>query len=195
MVSLDLCPHNGQVSSAISSISAIRCLFLVLISYYRTCSNYRFKGFVIKLSEKISYSVGDLASACDCKVETVRYYEKTGLMPKPPRTMCGLRLFSLEHLKRLVFIRRSRDLGFTIKQISELLRFVDEPDHTCGEVKAMAMLHARTVQEKINDLKRLQKALDDMAVRCKEKITGWRIVLSLTPYLETNQGFHNARSS
>ena len=123
----------------------------------------------MKHSEKNSYSVGDLATTCGCKVETVRYYEKTGLMPKPPRTMGGHRLYSLDHLKRLVFIRRSRDLGFTIKQISELLRFIDEPDHTCGEVKAMAMLHARTVQEKINDLKRLQKALEDMAVRCKGK--------------------------
>ena len=123
----------------------------------------------MKFSEKIHYSVGDLATTCDCKVETVRYYEKTGLMPKPPRTMGGHRLYSLDHLKRLVFIRRSRDLGFTIKQISELLRFVDEPEHTCGEVKAMAMLHARTVQKKINDLNRLQKALNDMAVRCKGK--------------------------
>ena len=121
----------------------------------------------MKLSEKTSYSVGDLATACGCKVETVRYYEKTELMPKPPRTMGGHRLYSLDHLKRLVFIRRSRDLGFTIKQINELLRFIDEPDHTCGEVKAMAMLHARTVQKKINDLQRLQKALNDMAVRCK----------------------------
>ena len=121
----------------------------------------------MKLSEKTCYSVGDLATACGCKVETVRYYEKTGLLPNPPRTMGGHRVYSLEHLKRLVFIRRSRDLGFTIAQISELLRFIDEPDHNCGEVKAMAMLHARTVQKKINDLQRLQKALNDMAVRCK----------------------------
>ncbi|NOR41844.1 MAG: MerR family transcriptional regulator [Gammaproteobacteria bacterium] len=121
----------------------------------------------MKLSEKTSYSVGDLATACGCKVETVRYYEKTGLLPNPPRTMGGHRVYSLEHLKRLVFIRRSRDLGFTIAQISKLLRFIDEPDHSCGEVKTMAMLHARAVQKKINDLQRLQKALNEMAVRCK----------------------------
>jgi MerR family mercuric resistance operon transcriptional regulator len=121
----------------------------------------------MNISEKISYSVGDLATTCGCKVETVRYYEKTGLMPNPPRTMGGHRLYSLDHLKRLVFIRRSRDLGFTIKQITELLRFIDESGHTCGEVKAMAMLHSRAVQKKIKDLQRLQKALNDMAVRCK----------------------------
>ena len=123
----------------------------------------------MNISKKNSYSVGDLATACGCKVETVRYYEKTGLMPNPPRTMGGHRIYSLEHMKRLVFIRRSRELGFTIQQVSELLHFVDQPGHSCGEVKAMAMLQARTVQEKIDKLKRLQKALNDMAVRCKGK--------------------------
>lgn len=115
------------------------------------------------------YSVGELATAGGCKVETVRYYEKVGLMPEPPRTEGGHRLYSLDLLKRLTFIRRSRELGFPIEQIRGLLRFVDEPGHTCGEVKGMAMLQARAVQEKINDLKRLQKALNAMAARCKGK--------------------------
>lgn len=114
-----------------------------------------------------SFTVGDLATQSGCKVETVRYYEKTGLMPDPPRTDGGHRIYSLDHLKRLFFIRRSRELGFTIAQIKELLRFVDEPDHTCGEVRGMAMLQARAVQEKIDDLKRLQKALKEMAALCK----------------------------
>lgn len=123
----------------------------------------------MKFSEKICYSMGDLTAACGCKAETVRYYEKTGLMPNPPRTGGGHRVYSLDHLKRLVFIRRSRELGFTIEQVSELLRFVDEPGHSCGEVKAVAMLQARSVQEKIDDLKRLLRALNDMAARCKGK--------------------------
>ena len=121
----------------------------------------------MKLSDKTTYTVGDLATACGCKAETVRYYEKTGLMPDPPRTEGGHRIYSINLLKRLVFIRRSRDLGFSIEQVGELLRFVDEPGHSCGEVKAMAMLQARAVQEKMKDLKRLQKALNEMAARCK----------------------------
>lgn len=121
----------------------------------------------MNISEQSRYSVGDLAAACECRVETVRYYEKTGLMPEPPRSSGGHRVYSLDHLKRLVFIRRSRELGFTIEQVSELLRFVDEPGHSCGEVKAMAMLQVRSIQEKIDDLKRLQKALNNMAARCK----------------------------
>ena len=118
-------------------------------------------------SGKSSFTIGDLAEACGCKVETVRYYEKSGLMPDPPRTGGGHRIYSLPMMKRLVFIRRSRDLGFTIEQVSELLRFVDEPDHTCGEVRGVAMRQARVAQEKIDDLKRLQRALNEMVARCK----------------------------
>lgn len=121
------------------------------------------------ISGKRGFSVGELATASGCKVETVRYYEKIGLMPEPPRTTGGHRLYSLNLLKRLTFIRRSRELGFPIEQIRELLRFIDEPGHTCSEVNEMAMLHTRAVQEKIDDLKRLQKALNDMAARCKGK--------------------------
>ncbi len=116
---------------------------------------------------KTGFTVGDLATQSGCTVETVRYYEKTGLMPDPPRTEGGHRIYSLDHLKRLFFIHRSRELGFTIEEVKELLRFVDEPAHTCGEVGDMAMLQARAVQEKIKDLKRLQKALDEMAALCK----------------------------
>ena len=113
------------------------------------------------------YLIGELATAADCKVETVRYYEKTTLMPIPPRTEGGHRFYVFEHLMRLVFIRRSRELGFSIEQIKELLKLVDEPNHTCGEVKAITMLQVREVQNKINDLKRLQKALHSISTNCK----------------------------
>jgi len=109
-----------------------------------------------------SFSIGQLAKHASCKVETVHYYEKTGLMPEPPRTEGGHRIYALSHVKRLNFIRRSRELGFSIKQIRELLKFIDEPDHFCGEVKAMTMLQVREVQQKIDDLQRLKLALDKM---------------------------------
>ncbi len=112
------------------------------------------------------YSVGQLAQQAGCKVETVRYYEKEGLMPAPPRSAGGHRQYARDHLKRLYFIRRSRELGFPIEQVRELLRFVDEPGRTCGEVRALTMVQARQVQEKIDDLKRLQKALNQMAAKC-----------------------------
>ncbi|QFU22157.1 helix-turn-helix domain-containing protein [Shewanella eurypsychrophilus] len=113
------------------------------------------------------YSVGQLAKEANCKVETVHYYEKIGLMPKPPRTSGGHRVYALPHVKRLNFIRRSRDLGFKIEQVKDLLKFIDEPNHYCGEVRALAMQQAKLVQEKINDLQRLQSALDEMINQCK----------------------------
>lgn len=111
-------------------------------------------------------SVGELAKRSDCKVETVRYYEKVGLMPEPERSAGGHRLYALGHLRRLVFIRRGRELGFSIDQIRELLKLVDEPNHTCGEVKSITLLHANDIQQKIEDLKRLQNALYEMSVKC-----------------------------
>ena len=115
------------------------------------------------------FSIGQLAKKANCKVETVHYYEKVKLMPEPPRTEGGHRLYSLPHVKRLNFIRRSRELGFSIEQIRELLVFIDEPNHYCGEVKAMAMMQARGVQQKINDLERLKEALNQMVVQCKNQ--------------------------
>ena len=111
-------------------------------------------------------SIGQLASKTNCKVETVHYYEKTGLMPEPERTEGGHRIYQLPHLKRLNFIRRSRELGFSIEQIKGLLVFIDEPNHYCGEVKAMAMQHARDIQQKIKDLQRLNDGLNEMVGRC-----------------------------
>jgi len=117
--------------------------------------------------QKLLFSIGQLAKKTHCKVETVHYYEKTGLMPEPPRTEGGHRIYALSDVKRLNFIRRSRELGFSLEQIKELLRFIDEPDHYCGEVKAMAMLQARAVQQKIDDLERLKVGLNQMVAQCK----------------------------
>ncbi|NQZ23353.1 MAG: helix-turn-helix domain-containing protein [Colwellia sp.] len=116
----------------------------------------------------VKYSIGQLAKESGCKVETVHYYEKIGLMPEPPRTEGGHRVFAFSHVKRLNFIRRSRELGFKIEQIKDLLKFIDEPNHYCGEVRAMAMLQARAVQEKIDDLQRLKVALNEMVLKCKD---------------------------
>ena len=113
------------------------------------------------------FTIGKLAKKTKCKVETVHYYEKIGLMPKPPRTEGGHRIYDLSHARRLNFIRRSRELGFKIEQIKELLKFIDEPNHYCGEIKAMAMLQARDVQKRIDDLERLKLALSDMVNQCK----------------------------
>ena len=116
---------------------------------------------------KTEFSIGQLAKQAKCKVETVHYYEKSGIMPEPPRTEGGHRVYALTHVKRLNFIRRCRELGFSIEQIKELLKLIDEPGHYCGEVKAMAMLQSRDIQQKIDDLQRLQVGLNEMVRHCK----------------------------
>jgi MerR family mercuric resistance operon transcriptional regulator len=113
------------------------------------------------------YSIGQLATAAGCTVETIHFYEKKGLMPQVPRSPGGHRQYHRQHLKRLQFIRRCRQLGFSTRQITDLLKFIDEPGHFCGEVKAMAMQQARTVQDKIEELQSLQEALFSMANRCQ----------------------------
>ena len=111
--------------------------------------------------------IGQLAKKAKCKVETIHYYEKSELMPKPPRTVGGHRIYGISHVKRLNFIRRCRELGFSIEKIKDMLKFIDEPNHYCGEVKAIAILQAREVQQKIKDLERLKSALNKMASQCK----------------------------
>lgn len=114
-----------------------------------------------------TFSIGDMSKQTGCKVETIHYYEKIKIMFEPPRTAGGHRIYSLTDVKRLNFIRKCRNLGFTIEQVRELLRFIDEPNHFCGEVKAMAMVQYRTVQEKIDELNHLQQALNTMIIQCK----------------------------
>ncbi len=113
------------------------------------------------------YLIGELAKKAGCKVETVHYYEKIGLMPEPPRSNGGHRIYNIIHMKRLNYIRRSRELGFSIEQIRSLLKFIDEPDHSCGEIKSIALLQAHEIKQKINDLEKLNEALNKMISSCK----------------------------
>lgn len=113
-------------------------------------------------------TVGVLAAETGCNIETVRYYEKAALMPEPLRSEGGHRLYSFEHVKRLTFIRRCRELGFSIKQVKNLLTMIDEPGHSCGEVQRQAQTHIEEIQEKIEDLRRLEKVLLSMSEQCCE---------------------------
>ncbi len=109
---------------------------------------------------------GELAQRSGCNIETVRFYEKHELLPAPPRTAGGHRDYAPEHLKRLTFIRRSRELGFTLDQIRSLLALVDGGAWTCAEVRAMTLRHLDEVRRKIADLQKLAVILEDMAAQC-----------------------------
>lgn len=112
------------------------------------------------------FSIGRLSERTGVNIETIRYYEKIGLLPPPPRTEGGHRLYPERHLRRLVFIRRSRELGFTLDEIRNLLGLV-EGGHACGDVKNAALAHLRNIREKIADLRRMERTLADTAALCE----------------------------
>lgn len=109
---------------------------------------------------------GALAAQSGCNIETIRYYEQIGLLPPPPRSQGGHRLYGQELIKRLTFVRRSRELGFSLEEVRELLRLVDGSKYTCAQVEALAHQHAQDIRRKIADLKKLKSVLEAMAARC-----------------------------
>ena len=113
-----------------------------------------------------SLSIGALARGSDTKVPTIRYYEESGQMPAPPRTEGGQRRYTQAHLERLKFIRHSRDLGFTIEDILELLRLSAHPDSPCDAVDALTAKHLREVESKIKRLQSLKRELTRMIGAC-----------------------------
>ena len=113
-----------------------------------------------------AYAIGAMSRITGVKIETVRYYERIGLMPEPGRTAGGNREYSRDHLKRLSFIRTGRDLGFSIAEIRALLGMVDQADVSCGEVHQMTMAHLQAVRDKIASLRKLETALSAMASQC-----------------------------
>ncbi|MFQ5444571.1 MAG: helix-turn-helix domain-containing protein [Nitrospinales bacterium] len=114
-----------------------------------------------------SLTIGALSGLTHCKIETIRYYEKIGIFPAPPRTEGGHRTYSENHLKRLVFIRRGRELGFSLENIRALLRLVDGGDHTCGQVQEITLHHLGKVRRKILDLKKLENILAGISSQCE----------------------------
>ena len=109
---------------------------------------------------------GAVAALTGINIETVRYYERIGLLPAPTRTASGHRVYGQDHVMRLIFIRRSRDLGFTFREVRGLLRLVDGGDYSCAEVKAITLDHVEVIRSRITDLRKMQKALWEMASQC-----------------------------
>jgi MerR family mercuric resistance operon transcriptional regulator len=109
---------------------------------------------------------GALAARTGCNLETVRYYERIGLLPSPPRSAGGHRLYGPDLVKRLIFIRKCRDLGFTIEEIRGLLHLVDGEAYTCAQVERMARDHVRQIRRKLADLRRLARVFETMAAQC-----------------------------
>ena len=114
----------------------------------------------------MTYSIGVLSRRTGVNIETIRYYERIGVVPKPPRTEGGHRIYDETSARRLAFVSRGRQLGFTLAEIRSLLALVDEHEHTCADVKALTLRHASEARRKIADLRKLERSLRAMAARC-----------------------------
>ncbi len=113
-----------------------------------------------------AFSIGKAARRSGVKVETIRFYERSGLIDPPPRTAGGHRVYDADGVRRLAFLRRARELGFTLDQVRELLALADERETSCAEVRRLADGHLVAVRARINDLARMEAVLDDMVARC-----------------------------
>ena len=122
------------------------------------------------LMDAKGYSIGAVSDRSGVHIETIRYYERAGVMPKPERTTGGNRLYRAEHVRRLNFIKRSREMGFSLNDIRGLLDLVDRGDYTCGEIHAIAVEQIATIREKIKNLRRLERVLKEMAAECSRGI-------------------------
>ncbi len=113
-----------------------------------------------------SLTIGRLAAAAGVNLETVRYYERIGLMPSPARTASGHRAYEEGHIRRLAFVRRARELGFSIEQIRGLLALAEPSRPSCAEVSELARARLGEVRTKLADLARLERILTDAISRC-----------------------------
>lgn len=109
---------------------------------------------------------GQLAGATGCNAETVRYYEKIGLLPEPARSAAGYRLYEDAHRRRLRFVMRARALGFTLADIRAFLHLDDGGAVSCAEVRARTERHLADIRARIADLTRIESALAATAAKC-----------------------------
>lgn len=123
-------------------------------------------------SMNATISIGVLAQQTGCSVPTIRYYEEIGLLPTGPRTGAGRRFYNALAVKRLTFIRRCRDFGFSIEQVRELVGLVDELDRPCVEVRDIASGHLAAVRQKLSELEALEASLSAFVVSCDTACAG-----------------------
>lgn len=113
-----------------------------------------------------SLTIGKLAKSCQVNLETIRYYERQGLLPKPSRTQSGYRLFSSDSVRWVRFIKRSQKLGFSLNEIKELLALRIRPNTTCADVLKRAEAKIAGISSKIQTLQAMRQALERLTAAC-----------------------------
>jgi MerR family copper efflux transcriptional regulator len=119
------------------------------------------------LAQMQTMTIGELARAAAVGVETIRFYEREGLIAAPPRRRSGYRQYTPDTVLRVRFIRRAKELGFTLKEIAELLSLRVDASTTCAEVRAFANIKIAGIEDRIAQLQRMSAALQTLARRCR----------------------------
>lgn len=113
-------------------------------------------------------TIGILAKKSDVTVETVKFYEKVGVLPKPQKPSSGFRTYPSEYVSRIHFIKRAQELGFTLREVKELLKLKVDKKATCGQVMKKTDEKILEVEKKIKDLKQMKKSLEQIRECCED---------------------------
>lgn len=113
-----------------------------------------------------AFTIGELAKQAKVHVETLRYYERRGLIPRPPRTVSNYRLYSSESFRRVKFIKQAQELGFSLNEIKKLLALRATPRARCAEVRTYAAHKIEDIEGKIRSLARMRKTLEKLIAEC-----------------------------
>ncbi|MCJ8322466.1 MAG: helix-turn-helix domain-containing protein [Rhizobiales bacterium] len=113
-----------------------------------------------------SIYIGKLSSRTNVNIETIRYYEKIGILPRPMRTQGGNRQYSDDDVKRVIFIKRCRNLDYSIEEIRALLKLADDDNLSCNEIYDFTIEHLKSIELKIATLTKMQTTLKSMAKEC-----------------------------
>jgi Cu(I)-responsive transcriptional regulator len=145
-------------------------------SRYQPCSHYKVKPVSAHLT------IGQLARQTGTKAETIRYYEKIGLLQPPLRSDGNYRYYNAQDQRRLSFVRRARELGFSIEQIRELIAFGEQREHECSSVDDVVKAHIADITRRIHDLQALQGELKRMIGNCPGgRVADCRVLEALQP--------------
>jgi len=125
----------------------------------------------VNLPKARALTIGAVARRAGVGVETVRFYERQGLIAEPPRRLSGYREYDEEVVSRLGFIRRAKDLGFTLKEIKELLSLRRDPAAPAADVKRRAQAKIADIESKIGALRKMKKALEELTSACRGHAT------------------------
>ena len=134
------------------------------------------------MAQSTAIQIGELARRTGCSVETIRYYERVGVLPRPPRSAGRYRLYDSGDVRRLAFVRRARELGFTLDEVRALLVLsAANTENTCSEVREVTARHLADVRAKIADLRAMERVLSEAVRRCNAgEVPGCPLIDTLT---------------